>query len=445
MTDESTLPDIEEDSDAAPTLFDVEPTHLEVAGDVAAPDGAVDPHLAPTRAITAATRALAMRSSVAAAVTPAPVAPAASPTPPEVPPDTRPRPATGSPPAPLPPLPFPPGRDLGARPRRTLPRKWRIALVVAGALLVLAIVGGHGGRRRQKGPRVQVVADELVVNEEDLRKRKEVAPADFRSRDPRGRVTPALPAPRPAPSAPPEGARELEARRARRVLDPDEINPAPSRRPPASGPQVAVAAPPDARAPRVIDRDRPLYLAPADAAPVGNTEPGTKRGSRAKGAVVISAGTALPASLAAPIVLAGGSSSVVVRIDDDAPQLAGARFLGTATYGRGRVTLRFRTLLLASGQEYDVRAEARGEDGAFGLAAGGGDGGASRSAEAEVAEDTGTDLVSGAVGGLGGSVIRSYARKKRRGGGGQAPTIRLEEGSTLEVFVHETVNNTTNE
>jgi hypothetical protein len=127
----------------------------------------------------------------------------------------------------------------------------------------------------------------------------------------------------------------------------------------------------------------------------------------------------------------------------------GAQFLGTATYAKGRVSIRFRTVLLASGAEYSVKAEARGEDGAFGFYVGGEP---ERdedepSVEAEVAKDTATDFATGALGGVGGAVVGDYVRKKRRSSrsprSSPGATTRLEAGESLDVFIHETIRTKT--
>ncbi len=440
--------------------------------------GAGDVHAAPTRAFTALTRAVAavdvQPSKVPAMPGDTPVpglapsvagpvltpVPARSKTPPPPPPSARtpvkapteaapeavaskaPKALAGAQGAArdgLPPLPFPVQTTLPEQPKRALPKKWRIAMVAGGGLLVLMVIGNLRGK--SSAPPQLRLESSVAVHEEDLRKRREVSSSDFtqRGRPPRGQA--------PVPSAgigtglgsqgsggpATVSAEELEARRARRGDDPADLRGIKSTAPAASGTALASE----------VERGRPCGRKPRQLyLNLDDSEPATPAGAKPSGeSVLVPAGSSLAVELETPIQLTGSSSTSVVAIVVAGPH-RGARLLGTASYASGRVTVRFRSFITAAGAELDVRAEARGEDGGFGVPVSGApdDGSDGPSAEEEVAGEAGTDLVAGALGGIGGQVVRNYSRKKQ-----YAPRDRRQhvvtvgKGEAFSVFVQSAI------
>jgi hypothetical protein len=284
----------------------------------------------------------------------------------------------------------------------------------------------------------QLAGDEdFVVHEADLKKRREVSPADFTPKNPprssaagRGAPMVAMAPPPPPPAAPGGDVLDLDARRKQRAEDPEDLKRA--RREDRAGGRAAAG-----KSRRVDDMlgDDEVLVAPM---PSDSKGPGAKKGNK-RGALVAPAGTVLAASLDTPIELAGNSSSVVATVDEGA--LAGAKLVGVASLSGRRVVVRFRRLLMVDGTEVDVHAEARDDDGGFGLAVvlpeQVGD---EPSIGQEIAEETATDAVVDAVGGgVIGGAAKKYARRskhKKKYGGGKV-TVTIAAGRPLAVFLHE--------
>jgi hypothetical protein len=304
---------------------------------------------------------------------------------------------------------------------------------LAGAAgLVLAIVAlGHRGSSARAAPPL-ALSDEVVVSAEDLRNRREVRAEDFRPRDRslreslRGVEAPAASTGEPPPQPSPEA---LSERARRRQADPEDVLALRRRAPSAS----AAPSPPPAA---------PLFSGPiyveAGAAPSGS-DPGSPR-TPARASARIPAGTTLPAKTLTPLGLGGGGATVIVQVEPTQGALGGGRFVGTASVSAGRIAMRFAKLLLADGRELRVEAEACDRDGAFGIRVGGSDeadGG--DDGIGQVAKDTASDLLTGALGGgLAGRATDSVLRRSSR----HQPvtshrSLSLPAGTPIQVFVHE--------
>lgn len=341
----------------------------------------------------------------------------------EPPRDVRPAPPRPAPPRPVKPAPA------AAKPKRSLPRGGRIAIAIAGLLLLGLVAMSRGRDAKKDAPRLMTVHDDVVVHADDLRRRKEVRPEDFvdRRSGVRGPVAPPVQAARPAsvadapPPAPPID--DLAARRARRAKNPDDLH-AGRATPTSTGrAKPAEAASSEGRTPLIM----PSARGNAPASPP---------------VALLKAGQKITVVLDSRVTLAGGSSPVVAVVP--AGPHRGAQFLGVASQAQGRVALRFKALILPDGRELAVRAEARGDDGGFGIpVAGSGslDEDGEESVEAEVAADTATDLATGAIGGVAGDVLRDYSRKKRRGPrvrrSRDAAHVTIEAGEQFELFILE--------
>jgi len=149
--------------------------------------------------------------------------------------------------------------------------------------------------------------------------------------------------------------------------------------------------------------------------------------------------------LTSPLELRGDSATVIAKVDGQTGTLRGARFIGTASAGSGRVTIHFRTVVLADGRQARVDAEGQGEDGTFGLTHGAEPAAPNDqqgSALGDVAQETATDVVSSAIGfNIAGRAVDRYVSgsRARRGGGGAVRTVALPAGTKLQVFLHEAV------
>jgi hypothetical protein len=161
----------------------------------------------------------------------------------------------------------------------------------------------------------------------------------------------------------------------------------------------------------------------------------------------VAAGTVVRAVLAGPIDLHGDSATVIAKVSGrGVPLLAGARFVGTTTASSARVMLRFRAVILADGRQARVEAEGQDEDGAFGLAHGAPAAALSddeaTSVAGNVAQETATDVVSGALGStIAGRALDRYVHESqgRRRGSSSSPPVFLPAGTRIQVFLHDAV------
>jgi len=310
--------------------------------------------------------------------------------------------------------------------KRQLPKRIRIVLVGVGVLLVAIIAFGNPGSKLQAPA---PLADDMVVSAEELKNRREVRADDFRPHGPVASPSAAPPTDQPAPTA----SEALAERRSRRKQDPEDVLQVRST-------HAAAKAPPA----EASWYEGPVYVRS------GSTAGGEHAGTAAQGGptnvarALAAAGSSIPAILTNPVELRGGSGTVIARADGQAGALRGARFIGTASAGTGRVTVLFRSVFLADGQKARVDGEAQDLDGAFGLPQE--DGAAPADSErgsviADVAQETATDIVSDTFGiGIAGRAASRYvAGSRARRANGPTRTVSLAAGTKLQIFLHEAV------
>lgn len=312
-------------------------------------------------------------------------------------------------------------------PRRRLPNKLRLALAAAGLLLLVILVLGHRGRSSSVGAQA-ALSDEMVVSAEDLKNRREVRPEDFRGKR-AAAMPPAVSAQGLAgPDAGPVGPDSLAARRARRGADPEDV--LTLKRAGRQGGGVSAA-----------QDTGPLFQGPVYIRAGAPEAPGGSDGAGPKGERMAAAGAAVPATLQTPIELQTGAATVVVKVERSAGALAGSRCLGSASLAANRLVIRFTKVILADGHEARIDAEAQDADGAFGLALGRDGSAEGGSIVGDVAKDTATDVLTGALGvGLPGRMVDNY---RRRSSGSRSPwerrAVSLPAGTPLQVFFREAV------
>lgn len=311
--------------------------------------------------------------------------------------------------------------------KRQLPKRLRIAVAGLGLFLVVIIALGSPGTKLQTETPAPL-ADDLVVSADALKNRREVRADDFRPRGPAAaRTQPAIAAP---PSASSEAqAESLAERRARRAKDPEDV--------------LTLRAHREATTPSAPDVpffDGPVYVTAAGVAHDKETRNAMADATNAK--ALATAGTTIPAVLATPLELAGGSATVVARVERASGALRGARFVGTASAGMGRVTVRFHAVLLADGGKARVDAEAEDTDGSFGLRVDGEPNAAEDekgSVLGDIAAETASDLVSDAIGaGIAGRTVdRVLTGSRSRRSGRPSSRVSLAAGTKLQIFLHE--------
>jgi len=246
----------------------------------------------------------------------------------------------------------------------------------------------------------------------------------------------------PAPALP-EAARRKPPRRAgaphrRRAANPDDVLALRERR---SAPKATNTG--SSGAAEQPLNDGPIYVGAGPTAASRASASASDPSDRLT--AVVSAGSTLTATLAGPLELHGGTSTVVARLAKVSGLLVGARLIGSASLSSGRVTIRFRSLILRDGRQLRVDGEAQDESGAFGLAA---DAPTSPedddqgSALGDTAKDTATDLASVTVGdNLAGRVFDRYTSRSRRAGSSRTvPSVSLPAGTPLLVFFHDSAD-----
>ncbi len=330
----------------------------------------------------------------------------------------------------------PPAPAAPARPRverRPLPRAARVTIAAVGAVvLALFVLSRQSGPKPPAEPRL-ALEDKLAVSEEDLKRRREVKPEDLRPREIYIQPPPSPPpvAAPPAPAGPGPSTDALAERRKRRANDPNDVLT-----------HRARPAPPSSEPPPMTG-EADLYRRPLGAS-----------GTQAKGGAVtesavpkkrLTTGSTLRGTLAAPLRLRGGTAgaTAIATLDRSAGPLRGARLLGQASLAGDRLDLRFRKMVLPSGDEVSVQAEAQSLDGAFGLPVAidepeeDGDG----SLIGDVATDAATDVVSDVLGvgiparAAGNYIQRSRSRSSKSSR--RVTTVELPAGTPLLVFFHE--------
>jgi hypothetical protein len=335
---------------------------------------------------------------------------------------------------------------------RSLPKKGRLVLAGVGGVLVLAIAAGRCGASKSnlKGVPASISGEEMVVSEEDLKKRREVRPEEFTPKrqflSSRPRVDEAAPAPvagsvAPAPAAATAAAgadpETLEERRARRAHEEE-----PERAAKKAGADGTRGG--GATGSRIADGmyDRDVRL-PGSARPDEAGNGADKRGVSSKSKLA-AASTRIAAVLETPVQVGGGEAATVVAIvaAGDATFPKGTRFIGAASLSGSRVLLKFRSLTLPDGREARLRGEAQDVDGAFGLAVNLPAEDKGPSAEREVAEDTAVGAgVTALGGGLLGGAARDYARAKRTSPRERRERIVwLDGGREMTIFVTDAVS-----
>jgi hypothetical protein len=300
-------------------------------------------------------------------------------------------------------------------------------------LLVIVVFGNRG--TSTPAAAISAIDDQMVVSAEELKNRREVRPDDFRPRGAARLVVEGAPAPAAATTpATPQAAETLAARRARRQNDPEDVLTLKARRGATPRPEEAPWY------------DGPVYVTAGSAAgtspgPAGPTARSPEVGARG----TLTAGTEIPAVLTAPLELRGGSATVIARADGHAgaAALQGARFIGTASAGTGRVTIHFRAVVLSDGRQARVDAEAQDDDGAFGLRVEGDQatGDERGSVLGDVAQGTATDVLSSTIGfGVAGQAVDRYMSGTRsHRDGSTARAVSLPAGTRLQVFLNEPI------
>ena len=319
--------------------------------------------------------------------------------------------------------------------RRELPRRARIAIAGAAALLLVVVLCGRGGTHERKTPALTVPED-VVVSEADLKKRREVSADDFKPK----KYLETQPASDPSPAAAP-AADALAERRARRANDPEDL--IAQKRRDSAGDQNGE--------PTVIVEAKPRFrLLPPPSGVQAAAPPQTNhRESADRNEVTIAtAGTVVPVALVTPIDLTGSSATVIARAaahPEASPGVPeGSRFVGTVSGGEdGQLSIRFSKLLLPDGREAHVVAEAQDGSGAFGLVGSVETTNPERpSVAGQVAKDTATDVALDALGmGVAGSAARNYSRRSSQAEGfgsyRSGMRVTLPAGTKFMVFLHE--------
>jgi hypothetical protein len=334
-------------------------------------------------------------------------------------------------PAARPPLPWAPP---AATKRRPLPKKAQAVLLVAAVLIGLLVATQHFARSRNAPPPRLAVKSDPIVTTEELKTRREVSPDNFITADPAATTSWAARAQRAdSLSAPAPSTADLDARRAHRAANPDDLHATPraSVLRPGSAPRRASRA-------MTADDEESLLVRPT-------TEPGATPRDTASGhesrktTVLAAAGTQLAVVLATPVQLTAGSAETIVATVEGKGILRDARFVGVASASApgGRISVRFRKLLLADGREISVSGEAQDQDGGFGLAVAW-PASSQPSVGREVATETATETVLDAVGGgVLGTAARKYNDKSRPGTASERPSVTLPAGQSFTVFLHE--------
>jgi hypothetical protein len=293
--------------------------------------------------------------------------------------------------------------------------------------LALAIVASKVARTEPGAPAGQIAQEaETLVAQEGLEKRVLAAAEDFRA--------PEKAAPEPT-AAPAEAVESVSAHAELEILRE-------GRRRRLQNPELDWAGRSQRQAERRHRQD-PGAFEPTDTIVVGGKSSAERGGAR------IPAGTTVMGALGAPLVIEGGSSSVVMRVGAGQPLPAGTLLIGTASAAAGgRVEMLFRTLVLPTGEELRIHAEAQSLDGEFGLV--GRVEQAPRQDEGSVADAVSASrtarlataaLVPGGYLGAAADDLLDVATGDRRGGGdllGQR--VRLGKGQRLKAFFHSGVD-----
>lgn len=325
--------------------------------------------------------------------------------------------------------------------KRSLPRKAKVVLAGLGATLVLAVwVSRRGASAPDTSPTLKL-QDDMIIPDEDLKRRREVTAYDFR---------PKRPFLHTEPSERPQSAEttpiDVERRRHERAADPEDV--ASLRRSDRSSSPVRGAA-------RTRRPARPLFLEETPASPDqrmshdGDSFPSpyTPRRSRRTERPLVPAGTAVAATLLTPIRLPDGNPTVVAKLTEGGILPAGTRVLGIASLSDDRVDIVFRRLVLPGGDEFTMRGQAQDQDGGFGLSAAvthTDEDEEAPSLARDVAVDATSELAQGLLGGgilgrAGSSYIRGKNQRSYRHRGGGS-TAMLPAGTELVVFFEESTD-----
>ena len=326
--------------------------------------------------------------------------------------------------------------DEPPRRRRPLPKRAVIAVSIAGALVLIPVVFLRGSTSPHASAPVEKAHEELIINERDLKNRRQVAPDDFRPRH-------FLPATGPvASSAAPGTAPALDQakpdetmaeRQKRRADDPEDL--ISHRGHSATGTKDKTQAEAESGGYR-----RPfVYFDPKSAS------------SRTGGsnAPLVQAASTVSVVLVTPIEIhGGGSQTALARTDSDGPLPKGSRLLGAAVSDAdGRLSIRFSRLILPDGIEAKIDAEAQDASGSFGLGAAAAPEGddAGPTIAGEIARDTASEVASDALstltGGLAGGVARRalYRASPNRYSSPHSRSVSLSQGAAFQIFFHQAV------
>jgi hypothetical protein len=329
--------------------------------------------------------------------------------------------------------------------KRSLPRKTKVVLVAVALSFAGAVIVSRRAASVPEAAPTLKLQDDMIIPDEDLKRRREVTAHDFAPKRPFLHTAPA--APRQSPSAESETVPiDVERRRAERAADPEDVATLPDRHRGASPARVAARPRRAARALFLEDTPSPPARELADDVESFPLPPVSGR-ARRHGRPLVPAGATLAATLLTPIQLPHGNPTVVATTTEGGILPAGTRLLGIASLSDTRVDITFRRLVLPGGEELSMSGQAQDRDGAFGLAvaltSSGEDNDEEPSLARDVAVDATSELAQGLLGGgilgrAGSSYIRgknqrSYPRR------GEGPTATLPAGTDLVVFFEESL------
>ena len=300
---------------------------------------------------------------------------------------------------------------------RRLPRNFKIGAIVAGVCLLAVVWMGHRTKESDSGKSVDVDSP-LVVNEADLRNRKEVSPLDFR------------PKAKTVISPPTDPVDDLAERKARRANDPDDL---------IAKKHGARSAPEEPEAENFrrssVYFDGPALERAGSQAPGGRSRPS-----------LAPAGSIVQVVLTTPIDLQGGSSSAIATVEQPGIFPAKTRLVGSATASDDdRVSFRFARLILPDGREAKIEGEAQDREGHFGILAEVSGRRRATSAGSEWARDSvsaaGDAVLDTVTDNPVGALARRIAHSTPRTFQAPAPTrFSVPAGTVFSVFIHERVS-----
>ncbi len=304
--------------------------------------------------------------------------------------------------------------------KRTLPKGVRAGLLASVALLAGVLFLGHRHKEAHASETGLQVDEPLLVNEADLRNRKEVSPLDFRPHTRTGVL-------------PPKETEDPLATRPPRRTDPEDLigkKHAGEKVSPSAATDLAPTAEPD-----TFRRPFVYFEGPSSEGRFGAAKEGTQ------GKSLNTAGTTLPVVLVTPVDLDGASSTVIAEVEADGVFSAHTKFIGTAsTLGEDRVSLRFRRVVLPDGKETTLEGEAQDGQSRFGLPADVQGTNHGPSVGGEIARDTASDVASELVPNyIAGNALRRVIRSRQTQSSASRVRLSLPAGIPFGLFFHDRV------